>query len=231
MLCAAPQSVITLTHFTAFRRTTTMKRARDQSSTIVDTGNHHAVVAPARAAASPAVVPGGGAPVSETTTSKPTLLSPPPPIQPFSDDSDDARPAGDASSSSSLSSSADGSAVEEGRRKRAKRESQQELEGWRAAANAILSAGVKEDVGGGRSSRGESSGSSRKSFAVVCSSNVNRSIMAEILLKEHDMRAQSYGTGRYVSCVVFVISPSPAPTKPPPDIVTRNVIFRTICVT
>ncbi|CBN77986.1 conserved unknown protein [Ectocarpus siliculosus] len=178
-----------------------MKRARDQSSTIVDTGNHHAVVGPARAAASPAVVPDGGARVSETTTSKPTLLPPPPPIQPFSDDSDDARPAGDAlsSSSSSSSSSAGGSAAaEEGRRKRAKREPQQELEGWRAAANAILSAGVKEDGAGSRSSKGESSGSSRKSFAVVCSSNVNRSIMAEILLKEHDIRAQSYGTGREV---------------------------------
>ncbi|CAM9387666.1 unnamed protein product [Ectocarpus sp. 4 AP-2014] len=183
--------------FTAFRRTTTMKRARNQSSTIVDTGIHHAVVAPARAAASPAVVLDGGVRVSETT-SKPTLL-PPPPIQPFSDDSDDARPAGDASSSSSSSSSsAGGSAAEERRRKRAKREPQQELEGWRAAANAILSAGVKEDGAGSRSSKGESSGSSRKSFAVVCSSNVNRSIMAEILLKEHGMRAQSYGTGREV---------------------------------
>ncbi|CAM9357044.1 unnamed protein product [Ectocarpus fasciculatus] len=173
-----------------------MKRARDESK-IVDTGNHQAVVAPARAAGSTAVVPGGGAPVSETTSSKPTLLPPPPPIQPFSDDSDDARP-GDASSSSSSSSSTGGSA-EEGRRKRAKREPQQELEGWRATANAILSAGVKDEDGGGSSNnKGENTGSSRKSFAVVCSSNVNRSIMAEILLKEHDMRAQSYGTGREV---------------------------------
>ncbi|CAN0490424.1 unnamed protein product, partial [Laminaria digitata] len=37
---------------------------------------------------------------------------------------------------------------------------------------------------------------SRRNFAVVCSSNVNRSIMAQILLEKNDMRAKSYGTGR-----------------------------------
>ncbi|CAN0417414.1 unnamed protein product, partial [Hapterophycus canaliculatus] len=39
---------------------------------------------------------------------------------------------------------------------------------------------------------------SRKNYAVVCSSNVNRSIMAELILRKHKMRVQSYGTGRCV---------------------------------
>eukprot|EP00904_Undaria_pinnatifida_P004473 jgi/Undpi1/14026/HiC_scaffold_9.g03677.m1 len=62
------------------------------------------------------------------------------------------------------------------------------VEEWRKAAEAIL-AGAPIAVG---------KGLSRRNFAVVCSSNVNRSIMAQILLEKNDMRAKSYGTGREV---------------------------------
>lgn len=51
----------------------------------------------------------------------------------------------------------------------------------------------------------EGAGNSRRKFAVVCSSNVNRSIMAEILLKKHNMRTRSFGTGRCAFPLVFVL--------------------------
>lgn len=37
---------------------------------------------------------------------------------------------------------------------------------------------------------------SRRRFAVVCSANFNRSMMAHKLLKEHNFQVESYGTGR-----------------------------------
>lgn len=37
---------------------------------------------------------------------------------------------------------------------------------------------------------------SRRSFAVVCSSNINRSMMAQDVLERSNMRAKSYGAGR-----------------------------------
>lgn len=63
---------------------------------------------------------------------------------------------------------------------------QSEPEGWRFIAQKILANGP---ISVGK-------GTSRRSFAVVCSSNINRSIMAQKLLEKHDMRARSYGTGR-----------------------------------
>lgn len=63
---------------------------------------------------------------------------------------------------------------------------QSEYPGWRAAAIAIQENGPLS-VG---------KGLSRRKYAVVCSSNVNRSIMAQRLLEKHDFSVKSYGTGR-----------------------------------
>eukprot|EP00903_Cladosiphon_okamuranus_P006917 g6732.t1 len=65
-----------------------------------------------------------------------------------------------------------------------------EVEGWRTRALAIMD--------GGKPAGDGENGTSKKKFAVVCSSNVNRSIMAEILLQKHDIRVRSFGTGREV---------------------------------
>lgn len=153
----------------------TMKRAREQSTKAVEGGR------------SPVSVP---APAPRAVS-----LRPPPPIQPFSDDSeeDDGAHGGSSSSSSSSAGSVEGSEP-----KRAKKE-QTEVEGWRRRAMAIID-GEKTAGGAGA----EETGNSRRKFAVVCSSNVNRSIMAEILLKKHNMRARSFGTGRCAFPVIFL---------------------------
>jgi len=133
---------------------------------------------------STAAVEGGRSPVSAPAPAVP--LPPPPPIQPYSDDSgDDDGANGGSSSSSSSTGSVEG--VEPKRTKKV----QTEVEGWRRRAMAIIE-GEKTAGGAGA----EETGTSRRKFAVVCSSNVNRSIMAEILLKKHSMRARSFGTGR-----------------------------------
>lgn len=133
--------------------------------------------------------------VPKSITKKVAPLAPPPPIHPFSDDSnededdDDIDRLGSASSSSSSASSFVARAVAGPEMKNVRmsppRESSEE--GWRQAANAILAGGP---IAVGK-------GTSRRHFAVVCSSNVNRSIMAQKLLETNDMRAKSYGTGRY----------------------------------
>lgn len=84
--------------------------------------------------------------------------------------------------------------MEGGEAKRARKEEQTEVEGWRTRALAIME-------GEEKTPRDGENGTSRKKFAVVCSSNVNRSIMAEILLQKHDMRVRSFGTGR---CAFFL---------------------------
>lgn len=114
-------------------------------------------------------------------------LPPPPPIMTFSDDTSEE----DSSSREEITPPDD----REPKKIRTTTNSsspprpahlQNEPHGWRAAASAILE--------GGPITVGK--GLSKRSFAVVCSSNVNRSIMAQKLLEENDMRAKSYGTGR-----------------------------------
>lgn len=100
-----------------------------------------------------------------------TRLPPPPPIQPFSDDIAE-------------SNEEEGSALS--RETKKVRTLPKEDEAWRVTAKSILANGP---IAVGK-------GTSRRNFAVVCSSNVNRSIMAQKLLEKHDMRAKSYGTGR-----------------------------------
>lgn len=170
-----------------------MKRARESSSKAVEEG-HTPASAPAPAPArAPAVTAGSQKPAEREMSSKPTSsasllvpLPPPPPIQPFSDDSGEEDGASPGGSSSSSSSSSGGSV--EGEETKRPRKEQTEVEGWRTRAVAILE-------GGKQAGDGEK-GTSKKKFAVVCSSNVNRSIMAEILLQKHDMRVRSFGTGR-----------------------------------
>lgn len=175
----------------------TMKRARETSSKLVEEGKNPASArapAPARA---PAVTAGSPkrremSSKSTSTSSAVVPLPPPPPIQPFSDDSGEEDGTSPGVSSSSSSSSSSGGSAEGGGTKRARKE-QIEVQGWRKRALAILE--------GDEPARDGEIGTSRKKFAVVCSSNVNRSIMAEILLQKHDMRVRSFGTGRYGSFV------------------------------
>ncbi|CAM9518927.1 unnamed protein product [Pylaiella littoralis] len=149
---------------------------------------------------------------SESASFPASPLAPPPAIKPFSYDPDEkdtaqqegtssSTPSSSSSSSSSDSSNSFGGSTENGQgggeTQRRKRVDQMEVAGWRISANAILEgkaaagAGMRETGQGGH-------GISRRKFAVVCSSNVNRSIMAEILLKENNIRARSFGTGREV---------------------------------
>ncbi|CAM9733408.1 unnamed protein product [Discosporangium mesarthrocarpum] len=64
------------------------------------------------------------------------------------------------------------------------------VEDWRAIAEKVRA--------GGQQAETQRDGTSRLSFAVVCSSNINRSIMAQKVLQENNMRVKSYGTGREV---------------------------------
>lgn len=120
------------------------------------------------------------------TSQKPIVpFRPPPLVKPFRADSE-----GDGDGEvNSLSSPIDGKTAPEPKPKRRRRDEMEERpeeEAWRKVAEGIL-AGAPVSVG---------EGTSKKNFAVVCSSNVNRSIMAQKLLKKNDMRAKSYGTGR-----------------------------------
>ncbi|CAM9564823.1 unnamed protein product [Ectocarpus sp. 8 AP-2014] len=92
---------------------------------------------------------------------------------------------------------------------------------WRATADEVLvKAGLERGGKEGRSRAGDEEGSStrndkekqqqpgatkavaaarsKRRFAVVCSANFNRSMMAHKLLKEHNFQVESYGTGREV---------------------------------
>lgn len=100
-------------------------------------------------------------------------LSPPPPVQQFADDT--------------AESDGEGPVLVPRESKKFRATVVQDVpEGWRIKAREILANGAIP-VG---------KGTSKRSFAVVCSSNINRSIMAQKLLEKHDMRAKSYGTGR-----------------------------------
>lgn len=121
------------------------------------------------------------------TSQKPIVpFRPPPLVKPFCADSE-----GDGNGEvNSLSSPIDGQTAPEPKPKRRRKDEMEkrpeEEAAWRKVAEGIL-AGAPVSVG---------EGTSKKSFAVVCSSNVNRSIMAQKLLEKNDMRAKSYGTGR-----------------------------------
>lgn len=124
-------------------------------------------------------------------------LPPPPPIVTFSDDTTTTNEGSSSNSSEETATLSSSSSETTGREtKKIKRISpprqaahqQNEPQGWRVAAQAILDKGPVV-VG---------KGLSRRNFAVVCSSNVNRSIMAQRLLERNDFRVRSYGTGRWV---------------------------------
>lgn len=84
--------------------------------------------------------------------------------------------------------------------------------GWRAAADDILlragGASVGRGVGvssqaaqcGGSVRAGALVATSRRKFAVVCSANFNRSMMAHKLLQENRFHVKSFGTGRWGCC-------------------------------
>lgn len=86
--------------------------------------------------------------------------------------------------------------------------------GWRAKADTILSkaeAGVGGEGGGEGGERlsirgGRGGSMSRRKFAVVCSANFNRSMMAHKLLEENRFQVESYGTGRWVLYVFRPLS-------------------------
>ena len=107
---------------------------------------------------------------------------PPPPVQPFSDETKEAANGEPAS----LPSPVDGQTEPEAKRRIKEVLEKGKKEEWRKVAEGILAGGPVR-VG---------KGTSKRSFAVVCSSNINRSIMAQKLLEKNDMRAKSYGTGR-----------------------------------
>ncbi|CAM9269126.1 unnamed protein product, partial [Choristocarpus tenellus] len=65
-----------------------------------------------------------------------------------------------------------------------------DAEEWRALAEAVM-AGTQE-------SQRKKETVSRRCFAVVCSSNINRSIMAQKVLEENAIRVRSYGAAREV---------------------------------
>ena len=48
---------------------------------------------------------------------------------------------------------------------------------------------------GDSSSTTAAAAAAKRKYAVVCSSNVNRSVMAQIVLAQHNIVADSYGTG------------------------------------
>lgn len=78
-------------------------------------------------------------------------------------------------------------------------------EGWREVAESLLRARGGDSAVAEEGELTEAGPTSRHYYAVVCSANFNRSMMAHKLMLKHGFRVKSYGTGRCVPCCVMAV--------------------------